>query len=51
MDAERPTDWLAEDVCGRSTEERRDEFRRRATLALLEALAMPPATETQEGAR
>ena len=41
VDAEWPTDWMAEIVCGRSTEERRVEFRRRATAALLEALAPP----------
>jgi len=50
-DAEWPTDWIAQVVCGRSTEERGNEFRRRATTALLEALAMPPGTETRGGAR
>ena len=44
VDAEWPTDWIAELVCGRSTDERRGEFRRRATAALLEALA-PAAAE------
>ena len=41
VDAEWPTDWMAEAVCGRSTEEKRGEFRRRATTALREALALP----------
>jgi dienelactone hydrolase len=39
VDAEWPTSWTAELVCGRSTDERRREFRRHATTALLEALA------------
>jgi dienelactone hydrolase len=51
VDAEWPTDWMAEAVCGRSTDERRSEFRRRATTALREALTMPPAPGTQGGAR
>ena len=38
VDAEWPTDWLAEVACGRSTPSRRNEFRTRATAALLEAL-------------
>lgn len=38
VDAEWPTDWLAEAVCGRSTEEKRSEFRWRATKALIETL-------------
>jgi hypothetical protein len=41
VDAEWPTDRMAEAVCGRSTDERRGEFRRRATAALREALALP----------
>ena len=49
VDAEWPTSWMAEVVCGRSTEERRGEFRRRATAALLDALAMPAAAETKAG--
>ena len=44
VDAEWPTDWMAEAVCGRSTDERRSEFRRRASAALREALALPPAS-------
>jgi len=42
VDAEWPTDWKAEVVCGRSTDDRRSEFRRRATAALREALAVAP---------
>jgi dienelactone hydrolase len=34
VDAEWPTDWMAETACGRSTDEMRSEFRRRATAAL-----------------
>jgi hypothetical protein len=41
LDAEWPTSWLAELVCGRSTDEKRAEFRVRATRALKEALALP----------
>jgi len=41
-DAEWPTGRIAEVVCGRSTEERRNEFRRRATEALLKALEGRP---------
>ena len=44
VDAEWPTDWMAEVVCGRSMEERRREFRRRATAALLETLVRQPDT-------
>jgi dienelactone hydrolase len=47
VDAEWPTDWMAEAVCGRSTEERRSEFRRRASTALREALAIPPPAESR----
>jgi len=39
VDAECPTSWLAELVCGRSTEERRAEFQVRVTKALKEAFA------------
>ncbi len=39
VDAEWPTSGLAELACGRSTEEKRTEFRDRATAALREALA------------
>ncbi len=51
VDAEWPTDWMAEAVCGRSTEERRSEFRQRATAALRDALTKPPAAGSQEGTR
>ena len=37
VDAEWPTDWKAEAICGRSREDRRAEFRRHATAALHEA--------------
>jgi dienelactone hydrolase len=40
VDAECPTDWLAEAVCGRATDEKRSEFFLRATAALHEALAV-----------
>jgi acetyl esterase/lipase len=43
VDAEWPTSWLAELVCGRSTEPRRAEFHLRATLALRRAFALPPS--------
>ena len=41
IDAEWPSSWLAELVCGRSTEESRAEFRWRATKALKDGLALP----------
>ena len=44
VDAEWPTDWMGQAACGRSTDERSSEFRRRATAALREALAIPPAS-------
>jgi dienelactone hydrolase len=47
VDAEWPTDWMGQAACGRSTDERRGEFCRRATAALREALAIPPATGSQ----
>jgi len=50
VDAEWPTDRLAEAVCGRSAEERRGEFRLRATAALREALAIAPMSESRGGA-
>ena len=49
VDAEWPTDRIVEAVCGRSTEEKRSEFHRRATAALHEALTMQPAAGTQGG--
>jgi hypothetical protein len=47
VDAEWPTDWKAEAICGRSKEERRAEFREHATVALREALVMPTASESR----
>jgi hypothetical protein len=49
VDAEWPTDWLAETVCGRSTDEKRREFHYRATAALHEAFTMQPAAGTEAG--
>ena len=49
VDAEWPTDRIAEAVCGRSTDEKRSEFHRRATAALHEALTIQPAAGTQGG--
>jgi hypothetical protein len=40
VDAEWPTSWIAEVACGRSSDERRGEFVRRATAALREALLL-----------
>ena len=51
VDAEWPTDWIAEAVCGRSTDEKRSEFHWRATAALHEVLTMLPTTGTQGGVR
>jgi len=51
VDAEWPTDWLAEVICGRSTDEKRNEFIRHATTALREALARSPADGTPREAR
>jgi len=42
VDAEWPTSWMAEFVCGRSTEEKRGEFSKLATKALRETL--PPTS-------
>jgi dienelactone hydrolase len=50
VDAEWPTDRLAEAVCGRSTEDRRGEFRLHATAALREILAIAPMSESRGGA-
>jgi len=46
VDAEWPTSWLAELVCGRSTDEKRAEFQARATKALKEAFALPASAGT-----
>jgi hypothetical protein len=51
VDAEWPTSWIAELICGRSTAERRDEFRRRATKALRETLQVPPLRGIRNGRR
>jgi len=51
VDAEWPTDWIAEAVCGRSTDEKRSEFHWRAIAALHEALTIHPTTGTQGGVR
>jgi hypothetical protein len=47
VDAEWPTSWMAELVCGRSTTGRRAEFQARATKALEEAFALPTLSGTQ----
>ena len=44
-----PLTGSAEVVCGRSTDDRRIEFRQRATAALREALAVPPTSVSQGG--
>ncbi len=49
VDAEWPTDWAGEVVCGRSTAERRNEFRLRATKALGDALASTAMYEPAPG--
>lgn len=41
VDAEWPSTWLAELICGRSTDGSRAEFRWRATKALKDVLALP----------
>ena len=51
VDAEWPTDWKAQVLCGRSTDEKRSEFRLRATAALCRAMAISPAAGNQESAR
>ena len=51
VDAEWPTSYLAELVCGRSTDERRAEFQVRATKALKEAFAFTPVTEARDPVR
>jgi len=50
-DAEWPTSFFAELVCGRSTDERRAEFQVRATKALKEAFALTPVTGAQDAVR
>jgi hypothetical protein len=51
VDAEWPTSFLAELVCGRSTGERRAEFQVRATKALKEAFALTPGTGARDAVR
>jgi dienelactone hydrolase len=51
MDAEWPTSWMAELICGRSSDEKRAEFRERATKALHEALVVPPLNEGRSDVR
>lgn len=46
-DAEWPTSWMAELLCGRSTEEKRGAFRVRATRALHEALSVTPLSRAK----
>jgi hypothetical protein len=41
VDAEWPTDRMAEAICGRSTDERRHEFRWRTSAALCARLSRP----------
>jgi len=51
VDAEWPTSGLAELICGRSTDERRAEFKVRATKALKEAFAFTPVTGARDSVR
>lgn len=46
VDAEWPTDALAEMACGRSTPEKRAEFQQRATAALIQSLMPGKATQS-----
>ena len=48
VDAEWPTSWLAELVCGRSTNDKRIEFQVRATAVLKEAFAMPATDDERQ---
>lgn len=48
VDAEWPTSFFAELICGRSTDEKRAEFQVRATQALKEAFALTPVTGTRD---
>lgn len=49
VDAEWPTSFSAELVCGRSTDEKRAEFQALATKALKEAFALTPGTGAELG--
>jgi dienelactone hydrolase len=51
VDAEWPTSFFAELVCGRSTDERRAEFQARATKALKEAFGLTPVTGAGDAVR
>lgn len=51
VDAEWPTSFFAELVCGRSTDERRAEFQVRATKALKEAFELTPVTGARDAVR
>jgi acetyl esterase/lipase len=51
VDAEWPTSFFAELVCGHSTEEKRVEFQVRATKALKEAFALTPVTGARDSVR
>lgn len=51
VDAEWPTSFFAEIVCGRSKNEKRAEFQMRATKALKEAFALTPVTEARNAVR
>ncbi|MEE4379098.1 MAG: dienelactone hydrolase family protein [Candidatus Competibacteraceae bacterium] len=47
VDAEWPTSWIGEFICGCSTEEKRGEFNRLATNALRETLMVPSMSGIQ----
>jgi hypothetical protein len=51
VDAEWPTSFFAELVCGRSTDERGAEFQVLATKALKEAFALTPGTGARDAVR
>lgn len=51
VDAEWPTSFFAELVCGRSTDEKRAEFQVLATKALKEAFALTPGTGVRDAVR
>jgi acetyl esterase/lipase len=51
VDAEWPTSFFAELVCGPSTDEKRAEFQVRATKALKEAFALTPVTGARDAVR
>jgi hypothetical protein len=51
VDAEWPTSFFAQLACGRSTDERRAEFKVHATKALKEAFALTPVTGARDAVR